>query len=239
MKKAPWLSLGVFVLGICLIIWGSLPFVKGWLVNLFEQKVILYPLDLSVFLQKQAENPKIINDFSSINWQEEPVIMAELPDYGNLKNWFGAKAVAIADSSEESYLLNIPKLSISNALVKVGGSEIKDNLVHFNPEVKVGGLGAPVIFGHSTLRQFYNPKESNKNRYQSIFSTIMTLQLGDEIQLNTGTITYVYQVTEKKEVQPDDDYILSQNLGQRQVKLVTCVPEGTFLRRGVITATLQ
>lgn len=239
MKKAGWQSVSIFVLGIVLIVWGTLPFAKGWLINFFEQKEILYPLDLSIFLQKQAENPQIIDDFSSITWQQEPVIMSQLPDYGNLKNWFGKKDVAIADSSEESYLLNIPKLAISNAVVKVGGSEIKNNLVHFNPEVKVGGLGAPVIFGHSTLRQFYNPKESNKNRYQSIFSTIMTLQLGDEIHLNTGTITYVYQVTEKKEVQPDDDYILAQNLGERQVKLVTCVPEGTFLRRGVITATLQ
>ncbi len=40
------------------------------------------------------------------------------------------------------------------------------------------------------------------------------------------------------EVQPTDTFILAQRYDVRQLKLVTCVPEGTVLRRGVVIATL-
>jgi sortase A len=157
----------------------------------------------------------------------------------NLESWFAGQNIKASNQTQESYLLHIEKLGIANALVKVGGNNIDENLVQFNTNTRLGDYGAPVIFGHSILRQFYNPKESNKDRYKSIFSTIMTLQPGDEIKINTGEITYTYIVTEKKEVKPDDDYILAQNQNLRQIKLVTCTPEGTFLRRGVITAELK
>jgi len=101
-----------------------------------------------------------------------------------------------------------------------------------------GQPGAPVVFGHSLLRQFYNPKESNPRRYNSIFSTIMTLDKGDKIYLYYGDVRYTYVVEDKTEVKPTDTYILSQDYGVRQLKLVTCVPEGTYLRRGVVTAQL-
>lgn len=240
MKIASWFYGGVFLLGLVMIVIGSAPFVRGWWHNAFEAGGnTVYPLDLNAYLQKLANTPQIIADFSSVQFYREPVIMEQLVDYDKIENWFGHKAVTVANSSEESYLLNIPKLEIANALVQVGGGDINHHLLHFNPEVKIGGLGAAVIFGHSTLRQFYNPKESNKNRYKSIFSTIMTLQNGDEIRLNLGEIAYVYTVVGKKEVQPDDDEILSQDLSKRQIKLITCVPEGTFLRRGIVTAELK
>jgi len=45
-------------------------------------------------------------------------------------------------------------------------------------------------------------------------------------------------VTDKTDVKPEDTYILAQQYDNRKLKLVTCVPEGTYLRRGVITAEL-
>ena len=42
----------------------------------------------------------------------------------------------------------------------------------------------------------------------------------------------------KTEVKADDTFTLAQRVDVRQLKLVTCVPEGTTLRRGVITAQL-
>ncbi len=96
-----------------------------------------------------------------------------------------------------------------------------------------------MIFGHSVLRQFYNPKVTNPRRYISIFSYIMTLKKGDEIIVKDDAISYTYVVTAKTEVKPDDRYILEQQRNIRELKLITCVPEGTFLRRGVITAQLK
>jgi len=66
----------------------------------------------------------------------------------------------------------------------------------------------------------------------------MTLKNGDEIFVTYDGIKYRYLVQEKTEVQPEDVYILTQQYDARQLKLVTCTPEGTYLRRGVVTAQL-
>ena len=42
-----------------------------------------------------------------------------------------------------------------------------------------------------------------------------------------------------REVQPDDLFILEQRYHTRELKLITCVPEGTYRRRGVIVAQLK
>jgi LPXTG-site transpeptidase (sortase) family protein len=66
----------------------------------------------------------------------------------------------------------------------------------------------------------------------------MTLEKGDRIYLYYGDARYTYMVEAKTEVKPTDTYILSQDYSSRQLKLVTCTPEGTYLRRGVVTAQL-
>ncbi len=227
----------IFVLGFGLILFACQPFFSLFWSKLFSSsQVAVYPLVLEDFLIKIDRSPKILGDFTNLS-EQKPVIIDDPIDYSNLENWFSG-AVTSFVSTRQSYFLDIEKLGIRNALVRVGGNNIDQNLVHFNSDVAIGDYGAPVIFGHSILRQFYNPRESNKDRYKSIFSTIMTLEKGDRLKVRVGDLTYTYQVVDKKEVQPDDDYILAQNPNVRQLKLVTCTPEGTFLRRGVITAEL-
>jgi sortase A len=64
------------------------------------------------------------------------------------------------------------------------------------------------------------------------------LEPGDRIYITQDNIRYTYVVQSKTDVKPTDTYILSQNYSSRTLKLVTCVPEGTYLRRGVVTAQL-
>ncbi len=173
----------------------------------------------------------------------EPEIIDEELDYTNLSNWFSTTTIPDSglpelDYNITSYIIDIPKLNISNAVVKVGGTDLNKSLISFNGTALPGDKGAPVIFGHSILRQFYNPSEKNPRRYKSIFSTIMTLKKGDKIYLTAGGVKYTYMVVHKKEVKPDDVYILTQKYDTKQLKLVTCTPEGTYLRRGVVTAQL-
>ncbi len=120
----------------------------------------------------------------------------------------------------------------------VGGTDLNSSLIAFKGTALPGNPGSPVIFGHSVLRQFYNPSEKNPRRYNSIFSTIMTLDIGDKIYVTSGGVKYTYAVSLKKEVNPEDVYILTQKYDAKQLKLVTCTPEGTYLRRGVVTAQL-
>lgn len=181
---------------------------------------------------------------SEANVPHTPKIIDVELDYTNLTNWFDAATISQmhfdTPSSEEAtyYMLDIPKLNIANAKVEIGGTDLNKSLIAYPGTAKPGEFGAPVIFGHSVLRQFYNPSEKNTRRYNSIFSTIMTLKNGDEIFVTYDNVKYTYIVQEKTEVKPTDVYILSQKYDGQRLKLVTCTPEGTYLRRGVITAQL-
>lgn len=171
----------------------------------------------------------------------KPVILSEQLDYTNLANWF-VDTHAVGETTiqkEIEYTIDIPAVNVEKAKVKIGGTDLNNNLIQYPGTSAPGDIGAPVIFGHSVLRQFYRPDISNPNRYKSIFSKIMTLKVGDEIIITHEDVKYTYKVKEKHEVQPDDLFILEQRHDSRELKLITCVPEGTYLRRGVIVAQLE
>lgn len=187
-----------------------------------------------------SENAPILGSYSR-SADGGPIILDTELDFTNLANWFDddrGSALQQKSQTELTYTLDIPKLDIKNAEVKVGGTDLNKNLIAYPGTALPGEAGSPVIFGHSVLRQFYNPSEKNPRRYNSIFSTIMTLKEGDQIFITHNGTRYTYVVREKSEVKPEDTYILAQQFDGKTLKLVTCVPEGTYLRRGVITAEL-
>lgn len=162
------------------------------------------------------------------------------PDFTQASTWFTGEQFPQTTSSKIThYTISIPSVDVHNAVVAIGGEDLSESLIQYPGTANPGQLGSPVIFGHSVLRQFYNPDEDNPRRYISIFSKIMTLKKDDEIVVEYDGITYTYTVTEKFEVKPEDVYILQQRYNNRELKLVTCVPEGTYLRRGVVVAQLQ
>lgn len=166
--------------------------------------------------------------------QAAPVVYQEL-DYRKPENWFpGVQLPKPNPSKITHYNLSIPKLRIQDAVVEISGNDLGKSLIQYPGTANPGEYGSPVIFGHSILRQFYNPKS-----YMSIFSTIMTLSQGDKININYDGVDYVYRVVDKLEVKPTDIQILEQRYDSRFLKLVTCVPEGTYLRRGIIVAELE
>ena len=66
----------------------------------------------------------------------------------------------------------------------------------------------------------------------------MTMKTGDRIFVDYDGIKYTYEVKDKVEVSSEDLFILEQQYSGRELKLITCVPEGTSLRRGVVVAQL-
>ena len=115
----------------------------------------------------------------------------------------------------------------------IGGRDLDKSLIHYGGTANPGEVGNPVIFGHSILPQFYDPEN-----YISIFSLLPTLRPGDEIMVKFDGIIYTYQVTDYYEVSPDEIDILEQRFDKKELTLVTCVPPGTYLRRGIIKAQL-
>jgi sortase A len=207
--------------------------------------IVSYQLFTSPSLENKALIMPISHQdvvvFSPINPNPaapQPVAGSEI-NYTNPATWFPAAHASDNQVSKIThYTINIPKVNIVDAIVQIGGEDLAKSLIQYPGTANPGKLGSPVIFGHSVLRQFYNPSPNNTRRYLSMFSKIMTLQNGDEIIVDFDGITYKYVVTDKFEVKPEDVYILEQRYDNKELKLVTCVPEGTFLRRGVIVAQL-
>jgi sortase A len=156
------------------------------------------------------------------------------PDYDNPKNWFPVAPVLPPQPSRiTDYSLSIPKLGIEDARVQIGGEDLMEKLVHYPGTALPGQYGNSVIFGHSVLPQFFNPEN-----YRTIFSTLPTLQEGDEILVDFDGIRYRYLVRKMVETKPEDVSILEQNYDSQWLSLITCVPPGTYLRRLIVRAQL-
>ena len=144
-------------------------------------------------------------------------------DYTKASNWFvgGARSEDFSNEKIDFYTLSIPRLKIENATVAIGGEDLSKSLIQYPGTATPGKRGNSVIFGHSILPIFYNPKD-----YLAIFSTLPTLKKGDEINVNYDGVAYKFRVEDMFEVAPTDIQVLEQNSADSFLTLVTCVPPG-------------
>lgn len=148
-------------------------------------------------------------------------------DLTKASNWFvgGAKEKDFSAAKISFYTISIPKLKINRAVVAVGGEDLSKSLVQYPGTASPGKKGNAVIFGHSTLPQFFNPEN-----YLSIFSTLPALSRGDEIMLDYDGVSFKYSIEDMVEVLPTDIEVLTQNPSDAFLSLVTCVPPGHPLK---------
>ncbi len=178
----------------------------------------------------------MINPLSTKFYNRSGNILGDLAtDYTQINNWFVNDTPSqnqdnfIPPGSPTTYKLSIPKLKVHDAIVDIGSMDLKKSLIQYPQTALPGQLGNSVVFGHSVLPQFFNPKS-----YLTIFSTLYRLEPGDEIIVNYDNITYKYLVEEMFEVQPTDLSVLEQRFDNRYLTLITCSPPGTYLRRLVV-----
>ena len=138
-------------------------------------------------------------------------------------SWFAGGATGEDFVSEEVsyYKLSVPKLKIESATVAIGGEDLSKSLIQYPGTALPGKRGNAVIFGHSILPIFNNPKN-----YISIFTMLPTLKIGDMIFIDYDEVSYTYKVEEMFEVSPTDLQVLDQDSSDSFVTLVTCVPPG-------------
>jgi sortase A len=172
-----------------------------------------------------------IASYMSVSKQNFPDLISPLQegdkgrkhtDYTKASNWFvGSDEAEFGASEINYYTISIPELGIESATVAIGGEDLSESVIHFPGTSLPGKRGNSVIFGHSILPVFFNPED-----YLSIFSTLPTLEEGDEVYVNYDGIKYKYVVDAIFEVSPDDVQILEQNLSESYLTLVTCTPPG-------------
>lgn len=147
-------------------------------------------------------------------------------DSTNPNTWFPTAPQKKVVTAVSTYTLSIPKLHIQNATVTIAGDDLDKSLVHYGGTALPGEYGNTVIFGHSTLVQLYNPKS-----YNTIFSLLPTLKIGDEIDVTYDGISYVYKVFDMTVTDPTDLSALAQSFDDSYLTLITCVPPGTIWER--------
>lgn len=152
----------------------------------------------------------------------------------NPNTWFPTSPQKKVVTPVNTYTLSIPKLKIQDALVTVAGDDLIVSLVHYGGTALPGEYGTTVIFGHSTLPQFYNPKT-----YKTIFSLLPSLKAGDEINVTYDGISYKYSVYDLTVTGPSDLSALAQQFDDSYLTLVTCVPPGTYWQRLHVFAKLD
>jgi len=155
-------------------------------------------------------------------------------DYSNANIWFPSKPQKKVATPINSYTLSIPKLNIKDALVLIGSDDLGVSLIHYGGTPLPGQYGNAVIFGHSTLPQFFNP-----TNYKTIFSTLPTLSKGDTIVVAVDGIAYKFTVYDIVVVEPTDLSPLEQKFDDSYMTLVTCVPPGTYWKRLNVKAKLD
>jgi len=163
---------------------------------------VLYPLTYFQWGYSRRFQP-ILSPLSVKFYNNEEGIMAEAVDFTQLSNWFvqnnGQTAAysqeLLSETDHRSYLLSIPKLGIKDVEVTIGGKDLKKSIIHYPQTALPGQRGNAVIFGHSVLPQFFNPKS-----YLTVFSTLFKLIPGDQIIVYFDRVHYTYLVEDVFEV---------------------------------------
>jgi len=228
---------------------------------------VVWPIgsyQLAVLLSRQEVSSSLLSPITYEAFGSEtggqsdsgPTLVADI-DYTKASNWFTFSPVdgqppvipgresQFIDLTGESgsrlppetiadeYILAIPSLGIKQAKVRSDTDDLSKSLIQYQKTSFPGEAGAPVIFGHSTLPQFFNA-----GNYLTIFSTLPTIKIGADIFIDYAGVKYIYRVSRMYEVKPNDVWVLKQDYNQKTLKLITCVPPGTKLRRLVVEAEL-
>lgn len=216
----PFFFIGTGVGMLLLVIW---PIVKWQLI--------------SYQIAPETHLVKPVPDFKSPLVRSDQVMAQESEkekDLTKADNWFREQIPKkVRDFRIKTYTLSIPKLKIEDAVVTVGGEDLNSSLIQYEPVSLPGELGNPVIFGHSVLPEFFNPRD-----YHSIFATLPTIRIGDEILVNVDNVEYRYIVYDLKTVDPTDLSVLEQRLDNYYLSVVTCVPPGLKWKRLVVKSKL-
>lgn len=208
-------SVILFLLGLALIIFS------------------VYPL-LEYEYVARKRFPKLVSPMSAP--ERYLTLLTPQKDYREIQDISSEYEIKIGGEELTEYRLSIPKLKIYDAKVFEGGEDLSKSLIQYPGTAQPGQIGNAVVFGHSVLPVFFNPKN-----YLSIFSTIPKLRLEDEIIVNMGNVKYKYRVVSMFEVEPDNLEILDQRVDNSYLSLVTCVPPGHPLKprrlvvKGILT----
>jgi len=223
-RRLTGLLIAAIGIGIALYIFAPLLLWQFFIAPVLKNQDIAVPIPQSTLVTPgtiQSLLASQVNAFSGVNFDDA-------------KNWFPQFITNGQKANFPYYAISIPRLHITNAVVSTVDTDLTKHLVNFSGTGAPPDKGNPVIFGHSTLPQLYNPKD-----YKTIFANIQNMQIGDEILVNVNNITYTYKIFSIKIIDPEDTSVLAQTTDDSYLTLITCTPPGTIWKRLVLKSRLQ
>jgi len=211
-----WASVALIAGGIFLI---TDQIVLPWLVTPLPQKPLLKPT-----------LPSVAGAHSKIEVGFEFTELRRSPESG-----LESGVVEV----EDVFYVSIPKLGIERAEVDTNSESLSpdERLGHYPGSALPGEVGNTFIYGHSVLPMFFNPED-----YKTIFSTLDTLEEGDEFTVEFGEKSFLYMVEKAIVLRPEDVHPLEPvappSLQQSYLTLMTCVPPGVRTNRLLVQAKL-
>lgn len=172
-----------------------------------------------IYFQPIFEAQDIVNPIPKVN----------IISSASLESWFPK-----SESEISRYFISIPQLNIENAEVSTVDTNTAKHLVNYGKRNVPGRVGNALIFGHSTLPQFFNAKN-----YKTIFTNIYKLKNGDKIYATVGGSIYLYKVFQSLVIDAQDPSLLEQNYNNSYITLVTCTPPGTIWKRLIVKARFE
>lgn len=156
-------------------------------------------------------------------------------DFKDARNWFPqVEAQTVPEQKISEYLITIPSQEIINAKVSADDFDLSQHLVqYFTTSKNPTDRGTSVIFGHSTLPQWFDP-----TNYNTIFARLHTIKVGEEIILTVNNMKYNYKIFSINITDSTDPNIFSQSFDNSYITLITCTPPGTVWKRLVVRASL-
>lgn len=185
-------------------------------------------------LPKNSLAPALQRGLNVYDNRHQPYYSTYLRDFTKVAQWFPKSPQSVTKrSSITTYSLNVPKIKVTDASVRVNVDDLDRSLVQYGNAVFPGEIGNVVILGHSTL-----PQLAKNGDYKSIFTYLPSIERGDEIKATVNGFTYTYVVYDMFTVNPSDTWVLDPKADNATLTLITCVPPGTFWKRLIVKANL-
>lgn len=160
------------------------------------------------------------------------------PEPGGFARLFQTKKVEVLVPEDPQFSLVIPKIGANAKIVpNVDPSDensyleaLKQGIAHANGTAFPGEGGHIYLFAHSTDYIW------NIGSYNAVFYLLYKMEVGDEINIFYKGERYVYEVTEKEIIDPENVDVLTRKTDYELLTLQTCWPPGTILKRLIISA---
>jgi LPXTG-site transpeptidase (sortase) family protein len=122
------------------------------------------------------------------------------------------------------------KINVESSLSTTYLNVLKSSLAHFKGSSLPGKPGNTFVYGHSARGNIFG------NNYESVFSGLGDLDVGDQIKIDFNGVEYKYIVSKWKITLPTDTSVVLSNSDRQTLTLMTCWPPGIGTERLIINA---